>query len=254
MKKITLFCFLLGASFQSLDTIAQEKVKYTKEELKEMDNILFDENFIDFSRKKNSTIILKDGTIIEAPVSNIKRKKLQITSIDAKVNNKKTTYQAEEIAEIYLPISGIAKSSKVASYFGNVNNWTRKSLKNSTNPNDVFVKNIKASLKNKKEEKEFLMQLINPEFSSIIEVYSDPAAKETTGVSFGGGPQIGGGSIKSYYIKKGEEVIWLKKAEFEDQYDFLFGDNKEFMNKYPLKSVKWDYLSYLILQYTKMSS
>jgi hypothetical protein len=27
--------------------------------------------------------------------------------------------------------------------------------------------------------------------------------------------------------------MWLHKDDFEDNYDFLFGDNAEFMKKYP---------------------
>ena len=57
-----------------------------------------------------------------------------------------------------------------------------------------------------------------------------------------------------WYVKKGEDVIWLKKNEFEDNYEFLFGDNPDFLKKYPYKSIKWEHLSYLIYQYTKMSS
>ncbi|WP_430615032.1 hypothetical protein [Flavobacterium sp. JP2137] len=255
MKKLILFSFLAAATLVSAPTHAQEKVKYTKEELKIMDDDLFDEMFTEVTSKKNSTLILKDGTKIEGPVSGISRKKGQITSVKMKDSSgKKTEYAAEEIEEMYLPISGMAKGAKVAKYFSNTKNWGSKSLTKSTNPNEVYVKNIKASLKNKKTEKEFLMQLINPSFSSHIEVYADPMAAETTSVSFGGGPGIGGGVTKSYYVKKGEEVIWLKKADFKENYDFLFGDNQEFLQKFPYNSIKWDHLSFLIAEYTKMSA
>ena len=100
---------------------------------------------------------------------------------------------------------------------------------------------------------EFLMQVINHGFDDIISVYHDPRAKETGGVSFGG-PQLGGGVIKSYYIKKGDKVIWLHKDDFDDNYEFLFGDNPVFMKKYPLKSVEWGYFSFLVAQYTEMSN
>ena len=98
------------------------------------------------------------------------------------------------------------------------------------------------------------MQVINPGFDDIISVYHDPRAKETGGVSFGYGPQLGGGVIKSYYVKKGDKVMWLHKDDFEDNYDFLFGDNAEFMKKYPKNSVEWDYFSFLVNEYTSMSN
>lgn len=255
MKKVILLCMTLALTTASVEVQAQEKVKYSKEDLKIMDDDLFDEMFVGISSKKTTVLVLKDGSKLEGTATNLKRKKGQIYSIDLKVgSDKKQTYEADVIAEMYLPISGMSKASKVSSYFGNVNNFSRKSLNRSANPDEVYVKNVKASLKNKKEEQEFLMQLINPEFSSLIEVYADPNAKETGGISFGGGPAISGGVTKSYYIKKGDEVIWLQKADFKDQYNFLFGDNEEFMKQFPYNSIKWEHLSYLIYQYTKLAS
>ena len=254
MKKILVYSFVAVTSLMSLQMNAQEKVKFSKEQLKVMDDDLFDEMFVGITAKKTSTVVLKDGTKIQGSASGVNRKKGQIYSIDIKDGSgKKKEYKAEDIAEMYLPISGMAKASKVSNYFGNSKNWGRKSLNSSTNPNEVYVRNVKASLKNKKDEKEFLMQLINPEFSNKIEVYADPNAKETTSVSFGGSPALGGGVTKSYYIRKNDEVLWLKKADFSENYNFLFGDNDEFMKQFPYNSVKWEHLSYLIAQYTKMS-
>ncbi|HET8804025.1 MAG TPA: hypothetical protein VFM72_05550, partial [Aequorivita sp.] len=81
----------------------------------------------------------------------------------------------------------------------------------------------------------------------------DPFAKESQGFKMGPGPTIGGGVTKSYYIQKGDKVLWLPKSDFEENYEFLFGDNAEFMAKYPYKSIKWDWLSALVLEYTRMS-
>jgi len=254
MKKIVLYGMILSASLLSTKIIAQEKVKFTKEELKVMDDDLFDEMFTGISSKKNATVILKDGTKIEGIASDIDRKKGQIYAIEIKDSSKKKTeYKAELIEEMYLPISGMAKASKMNSYFSSSKNWGRKSLNKTTNPEDVYVRNVKVSLKNKKDEKEYLMQLINPDFSNVIEVYADPTASQTASFSIGGSPGIGGGVTKSYYIKKGDEVVWLKKNEFEENYNLLFGDNAEFMKKYPYNSIKWEHLSFLVFEYTKMS-
>lgn len=254
MKKIIMYSFLAAITLSTAQMQAQEKVKYTKEQLKMMDDDLFDEMFIGVSSKKTSTIVLKNGSKIQGSASGINRKKGQIYSIDIKDGSgKKTEYKADDIAEMYLPISGMAKASKMNGYFSNTKNWGRKNLTKTTNPDEVYVRNVKASLKNKKDEQEFLMQLINPEFSHIIEVYADPAAKESTSVSFGGSPAIGGGVTKSYYIKKNDQVMWLTKSDFKEQYNFLFGDNNEFMEKYPYNSIKWEHLSFLIAEYTNLS-
>lgn len=254
MKKILFFSLIAATSLGTIQVNAQDKVKFTKEQLKMMDDDLFIEMFTGVSSKKTSTVILKDGRKIEGSATDINRKKGQIYSIDIKdASGKKTEYKAEEIAEMYLPISGMARANKINSYFGNSKNWGRKNINKSTNVDEVYVKNVKASLKNKKEEKEFLMQLINPDFSNLIEVYADPNASETSSFSVGGSPSFGGGVTKSYYIKKGDEVIWLEKADFEDQYAYIFGDNEKFMKNFPYKSIKWEHLSYLVAEYTKLS-
>lgn len=66
----------------SLEINAQEKVKFSKEELKTMDDDLFDEMFVGISSKKNTTIVFKDGRKTQGTASNLKRKKGQILSID----------------------------------------------------------------------------------------------------------------------------------------------------------------------------
>ena len=236
-----------------------QKVKYSKEELKDMDNYLFEEMFTGFSPKKSARVILKDATTVEGPAKDVDRKKGQIYSIKVRntATGKDETFNAENIEEMYLPVSGFEKGMRTANYFNKINNWSRKSPSKITSKDEVYLRNQMVSLKNKKAQKEYLMQLINPEFSGIIEVYADPIAAETTGMTFSVGPlsspQVGGGVTKSFYVRKGDRVIWLKKADFEENYNFLFGDNKEFMAKYPAESVKWEYFSWLVFQYTKMS-
>ena len=92
----------------------------------------------------------------------------------------------------------------------------RRNRVNKVKSNDkIYFVNQKVSLKNKKDEKEFLMQLLNSEFSQIISVYHDPFAKESSGFKMSPGPNIGGGVVKSYYVQKGGKVFWLPKNDFE---------------------------------------
>lgn len=253
MKKIT---FLMAMFIASSLCFAQkaEKIKYEKAKIKEMEQVLFEEVFVTVSPKKISTVILKDKRVIKGYCKEVGRKKGQIYSIAIKdsVTDKKEEFEASAISEMYLFPSGYEKAGKTSKYFSNMRNWGTKDLKKTTNKEDVYFKNQFVSLKNKKEQTEYLMQLINPSFSSVIEVYGDPNAKETAGFSVGGSPSFGGGLIKSYYVKKGDKIFWLHADDLEEHYDELFGDNPEFMKQYPLNSIKWDYLSYLIYEYTKM--
>lgn len=250
IKALLMVLFLMSAL-----AFAQDKVKYSKEDIKKMEQYLFNEGFSGPSTKKISTIILKDGSIHKGFCNDIETKKGQIYEISIKdsVTKKQMKFAAEDVGEMYILPSNFEKAMKVGKYMGNIRNFGTKKLNKTTTNERIHFVNQTVSLKNKKDDKEFLMQLINPEFSDIISVYHDPRAKETGGVSFGG-PQLGGGVIKSYYVKKGNKVMWLHKDDFEDNYDFLFGDNAEFMKKHPKKSVEWDYFSFLVNEYTEMTN
>lgn len=243
------FCVAGTASFA-------QKVKYSKEEKKKMETYLFNEGFNAPSPKKTSTVILKDGTEHKGFCGKIETKKGQIYEVSLKdsISKKGEIFNADQISEMYVYPSNAEKIAKVAKYMGNIRNFSTKKLTKNTDGGRIHFVNQTVSLKNKKDDKEFLMQLINPEFSDIISVYHDPRAKETGGFSMMGSPQLGGGVIKSYYVKKGDKVMWLHKDDFEDNYDFLFGDNAEFIKKYPKDSAEWDYLSFLISEYTAMSN
>jgi hypothetical protein len=251
MKLKTLLLALLLVSTASF----AQKIKYSKEEKKEMNQYLFNEGFRNPSPSKLSSFTLKDGTNYEGFCSGFKRQKGQISSVSFKDNDtkKELTFDASQISEMFVFAGSAEKAAKTAKFFQNVRNYSTKKLKKSTTNDLIHFVNQTVSLKNKKDDKEFLMQVINPEFNDEIEVYYDPFAKETGGVSFGGGPQLGGGVIKSYYVKKGDKILWLHKDDFEDNYDLLFGDNAEFMKKYPKDSVEWDYFSFLIYQYNEMT-
>lgn len=249
LKTLVFTLFLVSTS-----SFAQ-KVKYSKEEIKKMEQYLFNEGFNAPSVKKTSTVILKDGTTHKGFCSKTDTKKGQIFEVTLKdsISKKPSVFVADNISEMYLYPNEAEKVGKVFKYMGNIRNYQTKKLKNSTTKDRIHFVNQTVSLKNKKDDKEFLMQVINPEFDDIISVYHDPRAKETGGFSVMGSPQLGGGVTKSYYVKKGDKVMWLHKDDFEDNYDFLFGDNPEFMKKYPKNSVEWDYFSFLVYQYTEMS-
>ena len=246
---------LLALCLVSITSFAQ-KVKYSKEEVKKMEMYLFNEGFNTPSPKKTSTIILKDGSEHKGFCSDIETKKGQIYEVALKdsVTKKSEKFNAENISEMYVYPSNAEKFAKVARYMGNIRNYSTKKLTKRTNNDRIYFVNQTVSLKNKKDDKEFLMQVINPGFDDIISVYHDPRAKETAGFSMMGSPSLGGGVIKSYYVKKGDKVMWLHKDDFEDNYDFLFGDNEEFMKKYPKNSVEWDYFSFLVNEYTQLTN
>ncbi|MFZ4931328.1 hypothetical protein [Chryseobacterium sp. Mn2064] len=249
LKTLVLALCVAGTS-----TFAQ-KVKYSKEEKKEMNRYLFNEGFDTATDKKVSTFILKDNTEHQGYTKSWEKQRGQILSITMEdVDTRKPVkFAASEISQMYLYPTEIEKSRKAGKFISNMRNYSTKKYSKSVTNEAVPYENQTVSLKNKKESKTFLMQVINPEFNEFITVYHDPFASETMSTGFVGAPAFGGGVIKSYYVKKGNKVMWLHKDDFEDNYDFLFGDNAEFMKKYPKNSVEWNYLSFLIYTYTEMS-
>lgn len=254
MKKITIIALLMVSSL----SIAQ-KTKADKEKKAAMNKYYFEEVFTTVSAKKTSIVTLKNGETYRGFCKDVDTKKGQIYEIELKdsITGKKNTYKADDIKEMYLYPSNFEKFGKMDKFFSNTKNWKDKSMKKITNKGYIHFKNELVSLKNKKDNKEYLMQLINPEFNTIFDVYGDPNAKETGGVSVGIGglasPQFGGGMAKSYYVKKGDKIFWLHKSDFKESYNELFGDNATFIDQYPYEKIDWDNFSFLILEYTRIA-
>ena len=202
---------------------------------------------------KECKVKLKDGTVITGIKDDLDRKKGQIYSIEIKdvATGKKKEYEADQIDEMYLIPSNLNKFTTKTAAMSDMRSYTNKNLDKILDQGYVFFKNQSVSLKNKKKEKEYLMQLVNPEFCSVIQVFGDNMAGETASIGFG--PlKMAGGIDKSFYVKKGEEIFWLKKSDFEEGYDKLFADSPEFVAKYPKKDVVWRKLNLYIYEYTKL--
>lgn len=254
MKRL-LFTAIL-ATFCHL-SYAQDKVTYSVDERKALSDNYFNAGFKKPATKKLSTLKLKDGTEIIGYCTGIDNKQGQIYALDFKdsISGDKKTYQADQIASAILyesafdKLKAFNKSSTTSALFNNA--LHKKKVVN--NDQALFVQqNI--ALKNKKTEKAFIMQVINPNFMDYIKVFHDPNADETSGISLGGFSKLGGGVIKSYYVAKGDKTIWLRDKDLKENYEFLFGDSPEFMKKYPYNSVKWEWLGGLIMEYSKIKS
>ncbi|MGB1043352.1 MAG: hypothetical protein ACPGU6_08155 [Tenacibaculum sp.] len=217
---------------------------------------LFSKIYNSYSGKKLSYVTLKDGSKIVGYKKDVDRKKGQIYYIKLKQQKtkKKFKLESDEIKEMYLYPGGVQKFFKTLNHIYDVRQWERSDLDNDVlKQGYIYFKNQKVSLKNKKKEKEYLMQLVNAPFSKYIEVYGDPFAKQTTKLGIGGF-NLAGGLQKSYYVKKNGKIFWLRKKNLKDYYETLFGDSKEFKNKYPVEDVKWRYFSEYIAEYTNIRS
>ena len=220
-----------------------------------VDMLMFDPVYNSYSPNVVSKVILENGDVVEGFRDDVDRKKGQIYYVRLKdsMTGEKKEFNAKDIKEMYLFPGGFEKFTKSVGYAFDARQWESRDLDSELiGQGFIFFKKQKVSLKNKKDERELLMQLINAKFSSKIEVYGDPVAKKTTGLGIGGF-NVAGNLAKSYYFKKGDNIFWLEKKNLKDYYDELFGDNPEFMKKYPKKSAKWKELGEYVFMYTKMS-
>ena len=143
--------------------------------------------------------------------------------------------------------------SERSNFFNDATKWGKSDASKYLSKGYTMYTNQLVSLKNKKKEAEYLMQVINPKFSQYIQVYSDPWAKETMSIGVGS-LKLAGGIKKSYYIKKGgEKVLWLTKKDFDEHFASLFMDNDKFKAKYADHKFKWSLLGVYVLDYTEFS-
>ena len=229
---------------------------FAQEDLKEREKqAAFDPAYSSYSRKKLAYVTLKSGEKIEADIKDVDRKKGQINEIKfIKPDGSKIRIMANEITELYMAPSGMEKLQQQSDFMNDATKWGKSDASKYMDKGYTMYTNQMVSLKNKKDEAEFLMQVINPRYSKYIEVYSDPWAKETMSIGVGS-MKLAGGIAKSYYIKKGDEkVLWLTKKDFEDHFASLFMDNEKFKAKYADKKFKWSLLGVYILDYTEFLS
>lgn len=243
MKRILYVLILLGMT----DLMAQEE---------KVDILMFEPVYNSYSGNKLSTLILENGDKVIGYKKDVDRKKGQIyyVKLEDSISGKEMEFNADDIKEMYLFPGGIEKFGKASTQVFDARRWGSRDLQSDLiEQGYIFFKKQNVSLKNKKDDTVYLMQLINPRFSKIIEVYGDPFAKETS--SFGiGGINVAGGLEKSYYFKKGDNIFWLEKKNLDDYYDELFGDNQEFVSMYPKKDIKWNKLGEYVYQYTKFQA
>lgn len=226
---------------------------FAQEDLKEREKqAAFDPAYSSYSRKEPAYVTLKDGNKFEADIKDVDRKKGQINEIKfIKPDGEKIRVKADEVLDLYMSPSGLEKLSQQTNFINDATKWGKSDASKYLNKGYTMYTNQMVSLKNKKDEAEFLMQVVNPRFSQYIQVFSDPFAKETMSIGVGS-MKLAGGIAKSYYIKKGDEkVLWLTKKDFDKHFESLFMDNDKFKAKYADQKFKWSLLGVYVLDYTE---
>lgn len=236
--------------------------KYSSDETKHLKTYYFEHGFVTPAKKKISTLVLKDGNEVQGKLNKIKFKKnhIDFVSITDSISGKAAEYPASTIKDAYFFPSSL---ERLAQKSDNAMRIQTRKISKKRHGDEAYFESCEVGMKNKKKKGTYLLQLLNPDFDSLISVYFNPTAKESSGADIGamlGGSQlkgalkVGGGVLESYYVKKGDRIVWLNKKNLKKEYDFLFGDNPEFIAKYPYKAVKWNWISALVLEYDQMTT
>jgi hypothetical protein len=176
-----------------------------------------------FSTKKTTYITMKDGSEIEGNFRNIKRKKGLIELVMIKVDGKVQKIPSDDIQHMYVPASGLGKMAVSLDQAFDAQQWESDDIEQER-MKDGYAYFEFSEMIHKGKDYAVLLQLVNPGFANGIRVYHDPFAGETASAGIGG-IKVAGGNEKSYYVKKGEDKAYrLKKKDYDDDFEKLFGD------------------------------
>ena len=190
-----------------------------------------------FSKSKVCYLTLADGSQAELFLKSMKKKKGLITELNLVDSSKqKFRYPAAQIKEIYIPASGLQKMMSYDESFS-------RTLRGSQNVNMDHIKNgyalfLSTEVMLKDGKQTLLLQLLNPGFSSVHQVFHDPLAAETASVAVGGF-NVAGGDDKSYYIKTGDKPAYrLLKKNYDEEFKKLYKDCPTVYKKYK-NEISW---------------
>lgn len=195
-----------------------------------------------FSGSKPGYLVLKTGEKIEFKLDDLDRKKGLIIRIEGKtLDGKKFKYEADQIQELGLAPSDYAKLNSFTESTRSIARMQRNKI-DETGRELVLFYNERLDDQNR----EALLQLVNPGFDSQIRVYDDPFAMETLGVGFAG-VQITGGMDMSYYVKTKGQFIRLKKKNYDELFRPLFDSCPAVMAKYGKKFAWRDFCYHVFM-------
>lgn len=172
---------------------------------------------------KDASLVMADGTEMkDMRVKQLKAKKN--LPIWIKVNSEATgtkKIMVKDIASLTGKPKGLAKISAIGNT--SITNAAKTDY-GSTGKDGLLYE--KVDMPKGAKVKVTLLQLLNPEYCSMIKVYADPLMK--TSSSFAGG--LVGGELKSFYLKVGDgPVIYVKnKSQYKKKFAEIYASCPNF--------------------------
>ena len=173
----------------------------------------------EFPMSNRGYALLKSGEVIEGKIisSSSTRGVTQVNLEDGA--GEKHKLSASEIQEFAIAMNGAVRLQYLMERGSSVKKLLSKDQPTAKPLDFVIFRNTRIN-----GDKEILLQLLNPDFDEIFEVYYDPFARKTTALE---GEYITwtGDKHRAYFVSKnGGELIKVKKGSYQKAYVDLFGN------------------------------
>ena len=111
--------------------------------------------FEGFSRKKTTYLTMKDGSEVEGNMKNMKRKKGLISQIWISVNDEVKKIPAEDIANMYVPASGLEKFAVSMEQASDSRTWKSEGIEQGKTKRWLCLLRIFRGIAQKRNQKAF---------------------------------------------------------------------------------------------------
>lgn len=186
-----------------------------------------------FSKDKSGFLVRKDGSRVSFKLDQFKGKKGVIESIKGKTDDgQEFEYAAADIQEMGLPPSGFGRGMSGLQSTSSILKASKTDVNEVKRDTILFYHEYLDD-----QQRDVMLQLLNPDFAQKIRIYHDPAAGTTSGIGSIGGVRLTGGVDKGFYVRAGNKTFRLRKGEYEKRFDELFGSCPAVRQNYP--STAW---------------
>lgn len=180
----------------------------------------------DFPMSNRGYALLKTGAVIEGKIINSTSTR-GITKVSLEdESGTRHKISADDIYEFAIAMNGAVRLQ----YFNERGSSVKKLLSKdqpTAKPKDFIIfRNTSIN-----GEKELLLQLLNPDFDAVFEVFYDPFARKTTALE---GEYITwtGDKHRAYFISKnGAPLLKVKKGNYDKVFEILFGDCQQLLSE-----------------------
>lgn len=173
----------------------------------------------DFPLSNKGYALLKTGEVIEGKIINststrgITRVRIEDES------GTRHTIRAEEMYEFAIAMNGAVRLQYLMDRGSSVKKLLSKDQPTAKPKDFILYRN--ASVNGKKE---VLLQLLNPDFDEVFEVFYDPVARKTFGLEAKYIRWTGDKHRAFFISKNGGPLMKVKKGTYKKAFETLFGD------------------------------